>query len=116
MNAGRPLDALVAERVMGLMAHRITVNEALHLMTNGPRPGEPVPVRFYSTDIAAAWEVVEKLHLCELGMLVDGEGSASWRCVFGGPAFAEAHTAPLAICLAALKAVGVEVPPTNPSR
>ena len=69
----------------------------------------------YSTDIAAAWEVVEKLRndgrflqLDSLGF--DGE---QWRCFFAlteieeekFPWVGEADTAPLAICRAALKAV-----------
>lgn len=69
----------------------------------------------YSTDIAAAWLVVEKmrtrsrfLHLMEHGSVV--EGPPLWRCQFigddDGPSDCEfADTAPLAICLAALKAV-----------
>jgi hypothetical protein len=74
----------------------------------------PEPPR-YSTDIAAAFEVVEKMaatgrfHLDMLGF--DGE---EWRCWIsrddaGETAFiAEAATAPLVICIAALRALGVE--------
>ena len=76
----------------------------------------------YSTNIAAAWEVVEKLRqqypLTKL--VAKPHGPAAWQCEFfyssDGrltlPAcdihLAEADTAPLAICLAALKAVGHE--------
>lgn len=74
----------------------------------------------YSTDIAAAWQVVEKwrakgegFQLDSLGFTgVEGETDAAWRCSFmdatdGGMEHysAEAETAPLAICLAALAAV-----------
>ncbi len=70
-----------------------------------------------STNIAHAWEVVEKLHI---GVLPIGDGL--WRAGFSDPksfvnwweqaeygaceTMAEADTAPLAICRAALGAVG----------
>lgn len=109
--AGRELDLLVAERVLGDMVARHTAM--------GPRP--------YSTDIAAAWEVVEKLRemvaSVRAGSLVitpyaypqvsgdewcvmhnydgyDGRHDARWRV--------SAKTAPHAICLAALQALGSE--------
>lgn len=73
----------------------------------------------YSTDIAAAWEVVEKVKRHEwddLFMRWD-EGDKAWwvgrvGCGDnGGDEFnheVDAPTLPLAICLAALKAVGYE--------
>lgn len=70
----------------------------------------------YSTDIRAAWEVVE--HLRGLGMGVTVTTDHDWRaeaeCCVRIPdepewVCADAATTPLAICLAALKAVGVEV-------
>ena len=64
-----------------------------------------------STDIGAAWEVVEKLALTfELGWLPTDKG-LNWDASFGEKRGSEdgtttyAETAPLAICLAALKAV-----------
>ncbi len=70
-----------------------------------------------STNIAHAWEAAEKLHI---GVLPIGDGL--WRAGFSDPksfvnwweaaeygpcaTIAEADTAPLAICRAALKAVG----------
>jgi hypothetical protein len=64
----------------------------------------------YSTDIAAAWLVVEKLR----GAWDISSGATSWVAhlsVSEGPwsdrhAAAEAEAAPHAICLAALKAIG----------
>lgn len=59
----------------------------------------------YSTDIAAAWEVVGS-HLMDLHCY----GGHGWECMWlaEGPestdVFAKADTAPLAICRAALKA------------
>jgi hypothetical protein len=73
-------------------------------------------VKSYSTDIAAAWEVLDKLGpewWPEVGRMLGGK---EWYCEIcrGGPTPADvgppfrvvAPTAPLAICLAALKAVG----------
>ncbi len=86
---GPELDALIASSVMGwteLMIH-----------------GGGVPR--YSTSIADAWTVVEKL---------TGKGGrfhlvlhpeSGWSAFFSYH-FAEVPTAPLAICYAALKAVG----------
>ena len=68
----------------------------------------------YSTDIAAAWGVVEKLGMATIE---NASRTGPWNVGFvwhssnGNPYWvhAEAPTCSLAICLAALKAVGVEV-------
>jgi hypothetical protein len=69
--------------------------------------GEMIPN--YTTDIAAAWEVVLKFGVTISGPMEDGTWIAS--C---GPRsrYSTEHgtSAPHAICLAALKAKGVEVP------
>lgn len=55
-----------------------------------------------STQIADAWLVVEKL--APLGqLLLDGTLSGDWHCEVVGDTQAEAETAPLAICRAALR-------------
>lgn len=62
----------------------------------------------YSTDISAAWEVVEKLS--EQGIflrLSSISGAGKWRCYMLGMT-PYVDTAPHAICLAALRAVGWE--------
>jgi hypothetical protein len=74
-----------------------------------------VPLKRYSTDIAAAWEVVEKLR--DLGFFLDisvavdrfdvdmrADRMPSDWWLREGP-LAEATTAPLAICRAALQAI-----------
>lgn len=78
---------------------------------------------FYSTDIAAAWLVVEKMHSHPKPVLMlaapqqDYVGE-KWRAEFCRKWWDEknpyeykcsADTAPLAICLAALRAVGFEI-------
>ena len=62
----------------------------------------------YSTDIAAAWLVLD--HFGDtMRRLLWNRGSGGWECVIDCDHAVRAETAPLAICLAALKAVGVEV-------
>lgn len=74
----------------------------------------------YSSDIAAAWQVVEKLFQLGFDLYLetfkDDEDNPQCRVSFqqidnqdkgSGPIYAD--TAPHAICLAALKAVGVEI-------
>ena len=129
MEAGRELDALVAEKVMGW-----TMGDYEPGLYYTTRPGGPVAVisptwtprmpfhRFLpSTDIAAAWEVVERLYdlrwIIGLGSLA--QNPRGWRCELcnmweddfeRAPSDIEANadTAPLAICRAALLAVMVD--------
>ena len=151
--AGRELDALVAEKVMGLeIVHHewpcgylpdAQSKEAAHpnwdaafnikvpLELRDPADatddawyGERravfahrridgsfayvVPVPEYSTDLAAAWEVMARfLHDWQIDIHGCAEG---WEVALlsqeGDEVFGESDTAPLAICRAALKAVG----------
>jgi hypothetical protein len=115
--AGRELDALVAEKVMG--ADPSTVHWHLSnatFLVDGKWVDVP-PVPHYSTDIAAAWEVVEKMSQkyhwrIQSPFDVGDEWYAGLtpRSVTGWNGrpdhYAGAPSAPLAICLAALKAVG----------
>ena len=113
MPAGREMDALVAEKVMGwrmMRGHWVPPEAAPETNILAC----PTSTYRYSTDIAAAWEVVEKVNLLE------PYGDTLWKdqrgWVFGvhdvdgaGYAYEDvtviADTAPLAICRAALKAV-----------
>jgi len=110
----RERDALVAERVMGL-----SKSDARQAGLNCPTCGYDgqwssganwrTLVPQYSTDIATAWQVVEKLkEKYEFQLLLDhGQWSFS---VFRGDKFTVyGSTVPEVICLAALRAVGVEV-------
>lgn len=135
LEAGRELDALVAEKVMG-EAEPVYVpgwNQVFTATFNGdalwsekgnwywicdgnkddgvfcyPRP--------FSKDIAAAWQIVEKmaendisLHLAEV---VPSSDAIVWEVMFSGRDISDTYTCemsvPFAICLAALKAVGVD--------
>ncbi len=114
LEAGRLLDALVAEKVMGWRrkpGRNVWIDD--NVLTGWliePDDVNDAPCWAPSTDIAAAWEVVEKVmypHGWYLAPVPDSEG---WWGVFTPPdehrEVALGATAPLAICRAALKAVG----------
>jgi hypothetical protein len=103
--AGRELDALVAERVMGWVQEEPQPHpvNSFAIYFGGPPP--------YSTDIAAAWQVVERMREQEYSIALDSD---TWlkhpyavHFIGGnsGCVSCTADTAPLAICRAALKAV-----------
>lgn len=103
------IDSMIAEHVMGLEpwpgkpgAFRAPVV----LPHQEAKPCEPPA---YSTDIAAAWQIVEKL---KLAVGPSDSGLVGWWAARNTPSLpmsplAAADTAPMAICLAALKVVGV---------
>lgn len=133
MKPGRELDALVAEKVMGW----VSVSKEHHWnYVRGYPAGWPdeysgLPpdgytgddefrrdyrkIHAYSSSIADAWLVVEKLKETKGRVSVDWfEDTIGYRWhVYVGEGDEQsvvgAETAPHAICLAALKAVGVEV-------
>lgn len=136
----RERDALVAEKVMGLVPctewqllhHGGLSGPAYGLMAgsctlHGGHPDQPsrcmpeaLYPRPYTTDIATAWEVVEKLD-CNFDLhhyprdtdqeTFEVDGPPKTWCAVSVIRYAEAwgDTAPEAICIAALRAVGVEV-------
>jgi hypothetical protein len=73
--------------------------------------------RYYSTDIVDAWMVVEKIKekhsvfslSWSEAVSVGGEKTDGWICSIDKIPLAGHASAPMAICLAALKAKGVEV-------
>ena len=115
--AGRELDALVAERVMGW--HITDAIKKPGQDDYGVAPGQVgvlwvVRVPDYSTDIAAAWQVVERLIKLDAFVSLDYDfqnvDSEKWSVTFITRKAIDCEsgeTAPLAICRAALKAVGV---------
>lgn len=117
MPAGRELDAVVAERVMGFR------------WFTSPCANVSVPVAddswqylpAFSTDIAAAWKVVERLG--EMGYTLDiqwkGKGrvyeftsevSASRWDDYGFRDYHAVGSMPYAVCMVALQAVSVDHP------
>jgi hypothetical protein len=146
MTPGRELDALVAERVMGWRWLPVRfvwddeplvyllppggITEDVNSTTSGAwdenRVWHSMPC--YSTDIAAAWEVVEKMQAAGWGWCLEQHENAdvptAWflraseigrNARFSSPEQMEEKRSasgamPHAICIAALKAVGHEVP------
>jgi hypothetical protein len=127
MKIGRELDALVAEKILGCK-----VGRHARLRTDAGEPdyicecdGYPHQhpwiddTRYlpdYSSDMSAAWEIIEKLK-----ERFDGQFSFSggeWTFLLGtldaggdlqnGAVYASSASAPHAICLAALKALGID--------
>ena len=126
----REIDLLVAKKVTGCYVRKQHWEDLYALHVPGviikadylSREDAWTGVPHYSTDIAAAWEVVQHLkdrdgspHYLWLSYQGDSiltkTNSSHWLCAFSSPEKfrAEADTAPMAICLAALKAVGVEI-------
>ena len=112
----RKIDALVAEKVMGFSVTREYAFPAWSVPPESPLfrkwDGEYVSngAPPFSTDIAAVWSVVEKfgytIHTCDMGVKVElfnEPGKGPSRRV--GESLES--SAPIAICLAALRAVGV---------
>ncbi len=115
--AGRELDALVAEKVMKLLViYADGETDCVPVIQESIDTGRSLIradlLPHYSADIAAAWEVFERFTGDGRHPLVryDGlrpEGYPYWTVAISGHR-GDADTAPLAICLAALAAVGIE--------
>jgi hypothetical protein len=120
--AGREFDALVAERVMGWReVRKQSIANAIgqHVMDDFvglPNAGATIPqlVPRYSLMIQEAWKVADDLRTrSQFVAVLSGtgpQGVQPWICKInrdGGFLEERADTAALAICLAALKAVGV---------
>lgn len=124
MQSSRELDALIEKHVFN-RAFRPFAS----ILTSIPAQSVP-ETPFYSTDIKAAWEVVEKLgpsaawiqRMSRTGVTRDSTepelveytrrtgGHPAWRVKFGNDGrWAFSDSVPHAICLAALKAVGHNV-------
>lgn len=135
MEAGRALDALVAEKVMGarlvefardFTAGTFIISEDSGVILAKGKIGTAYQFR-PSTDIAAAWQVVEKLRKSHCCLTLKSDFDYIWECyaikdendaehqseiIVDYKVYAKAETAPLAICLAALKAMGVNMEET----
>lgn len=117
----RKLDAAIAEKIMGWK----NIKSYSENYVGNPPDGTPIFIVLhnYSTDISAAWQVVEKLE--ELGYWAQlrtpfdkGAADSFYWCGFtprlttgwnGRPDhWTNAPTITMSICLAALKCVGVE--------
>lgn len=109
MKPGRELDALVAEKVMGYPG-----DGNVWYVTGDYANPDSIPE--YSTDIAAAWEVVEKMKHSSWSFSIRSSDDCEAEFSLNDGKFLQnadtvgmgrGDTAPYAICLAALKAVGI---------
>jgi hypothetical protein len=117
MTAGPELDALIAEQVMGWTKRELTDPiTGPEWYWCGPK-GQLHHVLAWrpSTDIRCAWKVVEQLRGQHCCTKLYSDHNYIWECTMSTrfddphtgkpPVFGQADTAPLAICLAALKTV-----------
>jgi hypothetical protein len=122
MKPGRELDALIAEKVLGIPVRASEDAEGCYLPVtthpdggyyHGHRGQIEKPILHYSTQIADAWLVVEKMKANNYCFTLYDGYDPEWAALFSPRDaklnLAEADTAPLAICLAALKAVSDDV-------
>jgi hypothetical protein len=112
----KEIDAMVAREVFG---HKVCLdfhdgrNEPI-LVVGIPNPYKLCPeVPPYSSDIAAAWLIVEKMRKHDWSVTIGQHIDLSWRCKFTDDetlieVISTAPTASEAICLAALEAVNAD--------
>lgn len=112
LKPGRELDALIAEKVMGIPKAEIEDwNNCYKREKRGCfHWAYEDHLKKYSTSIAAAWEAVEKMQSNDWGMILDNlkDFLGNFDCHFDRDRShfsASSESAPHAICLAALKAV-----------
>lgn len=103
------IDALIAEHVMGVGKMRGTfvtdIDQETRTLTLATRLEYPR----YSASIEAAWEVVEKLNAEGFWFNLSTCDDRTFTADFSGDSREYSASAPYVICLAALKAKGVEV-------
>jgi hypothetical protein len=122
MESGRELDALVADKVMGLSVRQVVGYAEYIKGRDVAYTGEwiydtdepydlAIEVPYYSTDIAASWEVVEKMRPSYRFNLFEYSCYEAQFRKLGDQyiAVGRAQAVPHAICLAALRACGVKV-------
>jgi hypothetical protein len=122
MEPGIELDKLIAEKVMGLEVVKTIYNKKQRFYYTIGEPdyyddgGEMKLFNYlpgYSEDIAAAWEVIHKLpfvvELTTNNPYGPTTPETEWLVTFNAEFEAHGSTAPHAICLAALRAVGYEL-------
>lgn len=103
LEAGPELDAAIHEDVMGLQLqnHSILKHGGVWV---GCRYVDPPPA--YSTDIAAAWGVIEKTGMLDVSRLRyalwQEDDGGNWVVTMDAGRYVEAPTAQLAICRAAM--------------
>ncbi|GAB6442048.1 MULTISPECIES: BC1872 family protein [Bacillus] len=104
----KPIDELVAEKVMGwIKPPETSILKSMWVETPIGAVHPQLPK--FSTNIEDAWLVVEKLQDQERIVKVMGKTEqGNMYCSIDGRHGATGRGAPMAICIAALKAVGEE--------
>lgn len=117
MSAGREMDILIAEKIFG-WKRKIYPPDSLGTLGSAvwekPGPHRPHIMTIagmpnYSTEISAAWEVVEKLNSLGWNVCVASRIDGQYACFVTKQAAEDGsapyrESAPMAICLAALEA------------
>jgi Phage ABA sandwich domain len=111
----REIDRLVAEKVMGWKIKKV-IEDGCYLYDEWDTGDKGIPVEKFrpTLNITDAWQVVEKLTYGKTDLETYFELQLFYIHYYAkfGKHEAKAETATLAICLAALKAVGVEMTET----
>lgn len=113
MKPSRELDELIAEKVMGWTMKcgpMLAPPGYNNFIIKGVCVDEKGNIRIipsYSTEISAAWEVVEKFRKNNSFIQLEVIGELGWEVALNGET-GNSEFAPQVICLAALRAVGVE--------
>lgn len=109
MQAGRKMDKAVSQYVFGNTEFVCRNCEDDYHVVDRQDLTAYIPVPNYSTDIAAAWEVLNKFTHKKpcINYLNDLWNPVGWHCHIDGHHAEGCDTAPLAICRCALMAMGV---------
>lgn len=118
MKPGKELDALIAEKVMDnhIMRQTVINGELSYRVYSFVGEDGLYEIPSYSTDIAAAWEVVEKMLSLGFFYTVHGQEKEQYASFleegptkrFPKPSMTKDSVAH-AICLAAIKAKGITI-------
>jgi hypothetical protein len=118
--AGRDMDALIAVCVCGWCVDDMTATSPTGSRNSRTAHGDDDWLPYYSTDISAAWQIIENFEnqtppiLCNISPRISNNGKhdgLEWHChlrqIDGANTYcyAIAETVPLAICADALLAV-----------
>lgn len=120
MEAGRELDVLIATKVLGYAQPKyVYIGEPDYSEIDAwwyeDKDGAWEELPKYSVDMGAAWEVVERFKWPKFYVGLQRTDTGNWRCDIethggDGPTYSDYHkTAPMAICLAAIKVINTGI-------
>ncbi|BCJ86494.1 BC1872 family protein [Effusibacillus dendaii] len=116
----REIDVLIEKYIFG--HEKIVCRHAeddYHVLIESDGWDVLIPLRYFTESISDAWQVLEKLKNDGYGINLYGQDGFKWQVqLYEGRTYGaivtfdeliEHTSAPMAICLAALKSVGVEI-------